>query len=90
MNKNQKTVLHALVEFMRLPPDERERRFRQTVIAIGKGVQLILTLLAAFAERMPAREIPALPEAKKPPSLLARMTELEEKQGDWNRKDWYP
>ena len=90
MHKNQITVAQTLIEFMRLPREERERQFRQTVIAIGKGIQVVMAILAAFSERMPDREIPAISEAKKPPTLLAKMSKLEENHGDWNRKDWFP
>lgn len=90
MPENQRTVLHTMVEFMRLPQEERDRQFRQTVIAIGKGIQIVMAILAAFSERMPNREISAISEAKNTPTLLAKMANLEESHGDWNRKDWYP
>lgn len=90
MRKTQRIKLHPLLEYMMLPPEEKARRFRKTTIDIGKGIHLTLAIFTALAERIPVKEIPAIPEVKKTPTLFSRMVELEERHGDWNRKDWYP
>lgn len=90
MRKIQRTELHPLIQLMVLPPEEIARRSRKTIIDIGKGIQLTLAIFTALAERMPIKEMPAIPEGEKTPTLFSRMAKLEERHGDWNRKDWYP
>ena len=74
-------LLSATVELARM---ERETQGKQTILDAAIKSIPHLKIVAKTDTR------PSVEEAKKPPPLLTKMSGLEEKHGDWMRKDWYP